>query len=150
MFELRGSDKNPLPVQVMVGGKVKEFTVYYATPKTSRMAALHSARMKWKGGKPVFNAFHPSIQFGLEVLTGVEDGVLTLDGAPISTDPGSPNYRADWKDILRGLVEDNASIAGMLQVVTSVAFDGVKASGVDIDVEEEGEEVGKPSPLASS
>lgn len=137
MFELRPNPRNKLPIELNLGGKVVSFDVWYQTPKTSQKVAFESARTKFRKGKMHFDGVNPSIQYGLELLAGIEDGVLTLDGKPISTDPVSADYDPDWKKTLSGLVAENASIANILIAVATMAFDNIKIPGSDPDIEME-------------
>src|SRR5512139_483469 len=139
MFELRPSERNLLPVEVVTGGKVVSFKVWYATAKTSQKVAFESERTQFKRGKMQFNSVNPAIRFGLELITEVEDGVLTIDGKPISTNPSNPNYNPDWKKVLGELAIINAELAGVLIAVATAAFDNVRIVGAEQDVDDKGE-----------
>jgi len=41
------------------------------------------------------------IDFGLRIVTGFKEGDFGVDGKPISSDPVSPNFYQDWKNLLR-------------------------------------------------
>jgi hypothetical protein len=140
MLELRPNPRNKLPIDILVNGKLISFNVWYATPKTSQKVAFESARTKFKKGKMHYDGVTPSVHFGLELLAWVEDGVLTLDGKSISTDPASPDYDPNWKKVLGDLAAENASIASILIAVATAAFDNVKITGEELDIETEGEE----------
>jgi hypothetical protein len=84
----------------------------------------------------IVDTFGPALQFGLEIISGFDEGAFGYDGSPISSDPASPNYREDWKKLL----EETA--ADIVTLVAQIAFDGVKTDRLDdIEIGEEGEAV---------
>ena len=135
MRELTASDRNVLTVNDARSGT--EMELYYRTP-TSREDVLYSKELvKKKGKKVVFKAHETRLKYGLAILTGFREGDFGADGRPISTEPGSPNYREDWKD----LVEKGA--ADIVKALAMTVFEGVKVGAgtdLDFDLDEEGAE----------
>lgn len=128
MRELNRSERNTLTIQDTRSGT--EIELYYRNP-TSREEALFQAKVvKRKGTKVVLKSFDTRLEFGLKVLTGFREGDFGIDGKPISSDPDSPNYREDWKNILA----DGA--ADIIRTVGMTVFEGVRVNNADIELEE--------------
>jgi hypothetical protein len=142
MRDLKRSDTNRLALTDGVTGE--KIVVFYATPQASQVKAYRQASIKRKGDKVVMNTFDPALKYGLEILTGFEEGAFGFDGKPISADPESPNYREDWKALLAETASD------IVTIVAAVAFDGVKVEKADSGIEFEGEEAEAVLPLPKS
>jgi hypothetical protein len=142
MRDLKRSENNRL---VMTDGVTGEkIVVFYSTPLASQIKAYRQASIKRKGDKVVMNTFDPALKYGLEILTGFEEGAFGYDGKPISADPASPNYREDWKNLLAETAAD------IVTIVAAVAFDGVKVEKTDSGIEFEGEGAEEILPLVKS
>src|SRR3990172_4931072 len=70
------------------------------------------------------------VDFGLRIVTGFKDGDFGVDGKPISSDPESPNFYPEWKNLLR----DKAP-----RIVSALAVTVFEGGRVQAP-EEEGEE----------
>ncbi|HUT54618.1 MAG TPA: hypothetical protein VM658_14605 [bacterium] len=46
---------------------------------------------------------HANLELGLACITGVGDGDLTIDGAPLVTMPESAGFHGDWKQAIADL-----------------------------------------------
>jgi hypothetical protein len=142
MRDLKRSESNRL---VMTDGVTGEkIVVFYSTPLASQIKAYRQASIKRKGDKVVMNTFDPALKYGLEIITGFEEGAFGYDGKPISADPTSPNYREDWKSLLAETAAD------IVTIVAAVAFDGVKVEKTDSGIEFEGEGAEEMLPLGQS
>lgn len=141
MRDLGTNDRNILTISDARSGT--EIELYYRSPTPSEEASFQARFLKRKGNKVVFNSYETRLEFGLKILTGFRDGDFGLDGNGISSDPLSPNYKADWKDIVK---------TGASDIVTALAmtvFEGARVLGADIEfMEAEGLE--ETSPLAKS
>lgn len=142
MRDLKRSESNRLTLTDGVTGE--KIVVFYATPQASQVKAYRQASIKRKGDKVVMNTFDPALKYGLEILTGFEEGSFGYDGQPISADPASSNYREDWKALLAETASD------IVTIVAAVAFDGVKVEKTDSGIEFEGEGVEDALPLGKS
>jgi hypothetical protein len=136
MRDLTKSDRNKLVINDTRSGT--EIELYYRNPTTQEEIEYQSKLIKRKGKKVLINAFETRLQMGLKILTGFREGDFGVDGKPISSDPSSPNYREDWKDLLKEYAAD---------IVTAFAFavfEGARINtdiGLEIDFVEEIEEV---------
>lgn len=142
MRDLKRSENNRLALMDGVSGE--KIVVFYATPTASQVKAYRQASIKRKGDKVVMNTFDPALKYGLEILTGFEEGAFGYDGKPISADPESANYREDWKNLLAETASD------IVTIVAAVAFDGVKVEKTDSGIEFEGEAPEDVVPLGKS
>lgn len=136
MRDLKKSDRNRVVLNDSASGT--EIGLFYSTPTAAQMCAYRQAAIKRKGGKVVVDNFAPALKFGLEIITGFDEGAFGFDGQPISSDPESPHFRDDWK----GLLKETA--ADIVTMVAHCVFDGVRAGGVEDDVEFEGAEEARP------
>ena len=154
MLDLKKSDRNRIVIFEESVGERKG--IYYTAPTTSQMVKYNRESVKKKGRKISYDAgeaYMVALRFGAEVLTWFDefnlrendDGTYSTidrdyaygyDGKPISPDPASPNYREDWKDLLKESVPNHVAL------VARVAFDGARTQqgGVDVDLEIEVEE----------
>ena len=131
MRDLKKSDRNRVVLQDTVSGT--EIGIYYSTPTATQVKSYRQQSVRRKGNKVVVDNFGPALSFGLEIITGFDEGVFGFDGKPISSDPASPNYREDWKSLLAETAAD------IVTMVAHIAFDGVKAGKGDAEFEFEGE-----------
>jgi hypothetical protein len=90
------------------------------------------------------DSFDPALKFGIEIITGFDEGAFGYDGVVISSDPASPVYREDWKELLKETAAD------IVTMVAHIAFDGVKAEKGDAGIEFEGEAAEEVLPLGRS
>lgn len=142
MRELKTSDRNTLTVFDRRSGT--EIELYYRSP-SSREEALYQARLvKKKGKKILMNAFETRLSFGLAILTGIREGDFGVDGKPISSEQGSPNYCAEWKKA----VEEGAS--DIVRHLAVTVFEGVQGDTGGLELEVEEEVIGEAPPLEKS
>jgi len=161
MLDLKKTDRNRLVIFEESVGERKG--VYYATPTASQVVRYNRESMKKKGNKVSFDpgeAYMVALRFGSEILTGFDemnlrengggtyvpidgDYAYGFDGKPISSDPASPNYREDWKELLKDTAHSHVAL------VARVAFGGARTEqgGEEIVFETDAEEV---PPLAKS
>jgi hypothetical protein len=142
MRDLKKTDRNRIAFRDGVSDTV--IVMFYSTPSASQIKAYRQQSIRRKGNKVVMDTFDPAMRFGLDIITGFEDGAFGYDGKPISSDTESPNYRSDWKDLLKEVAAD------IVTMVAAVAFDGVKMSGGESEFEFEGEAAEEVPPLARS
>jgi hypothetical protein len=140
MRDLKRSDQNRMEFSDPVGGG--KIVLHYATPTATQVKVYRQQSITRKNGKVIFNNFDPALRFGLEILTGFEEGAFGYDGQPISSDPASPNYRPDWKDLLKDTASD------VVTLFAQSVFDGLRAGKADEDLTfGEGEVAEEPVPL---
>ncbi len=137
MFDL-SCEKNRFPVAAKNHkGEDVTFDFFYRRPTTEEIIAYNSRLFQKRNGKVINNVVPTRIEMGLKVLTGVQDGVFTLNGKPISSDPASPDFYADWKNILKG------ALSGTIANFAFRVFEAVSEAQIDqeeILATEEGED----------
>ena len=91
MFDL--SSKSPEQKSKMVIRALGvEAVLAWRLPSADEYVSYQTARMR--------KTAHFQRDHGLAILTGIRDGDFGIDGKPLSSDPESPDYRADWKEAL--------------------------------------------------
>ena len=106
-----------------------EIELYYRNPTTQEEVEYQSKLYKRKGNKLIL---HPKVKvdLGLAILTGFREGDFGVAGKPISSDPESPNYRKDWKDLLGRMASD------IISTFATVVYEGARvASDTDVEIE---------------
>jgi len=137
MFDL-SCEKNRFPVAAKNPlGEDVTFDFYYRRPTTEEVIAYNKGLFVKKNGKVVNNVVPTRIEMGLRILTGVQDGVFSLNGKPISSDPASPDYYPDWKSLLKNAL--SGTIANFAFRVLE-AVSEVQVDQEEILATEEGEE----------
>lgn len=135
MRDLEESNENELVIDDTISeSKIK---LFYRQPTTEERVRYQQNLWERKGKKVLVNA-EMRLGIGLKILTGFREGDFGYAGKPISSDPKSPNYRADWKELLK---KTSADIVIALAVAV---FEGI---GMSAKEEEEDEE---ELPLAKS
>ncbi len=142
MRDLQPSDKTKLTVFDAIGGG--DVDLFYRMPTTKERTAYSSSLVKRKGNKIINKTGETRIRFGLDILTGVQDGYFSYGGQPVSSDPNSPDYREDWKD----LVEKTAS--DLISALSVTVFEGVRPAGGDVEMVSDDEEAEDAVPLSTS
>lgn len=106
-----------------------EVGLYRRSPTTKERLDYQVATIQTKKNKFGFdNAAR--LKFGLALVTGIRDGDLGFEGQPLSSDPQSPHFRADWKAILRDHRAD---------LLMGVAMDAFEAARIDQSAGDEDE-----------
>lgn len=127
-----------------------DIMLYYRNPSTQEEVRYQSKLFKRQGRKLMINAYDTRLEMGLKILTGFREGDFGVKGEPISSDPQSPHYRENWKELLKTHAAD---------IVTAFAFqvfEGARPDmGMEIDFgangdEIEAEEAVEAPPLAKS
>jgi hypothetical protein len=131
MRELKSTNTNKLVVHDGLSGG--EIELYYRTPTTAERVSYMSRLVKREKDKVKMRSAETRLHFGMEILTGFKDGAFGFDGNPISSDPAHPNYREDWKDLVKETASDLVSLLGF------VVFEGARVEGQQdgIEIEEE-------------
>jgi len=122
MFDLTASDKNKITINDVRSGT--QIELYYKNPTTQQEIDYQAKAYKRKGKKFLVNTA-VKIRLGLDILTGFSEGAFGIDGKPISSDPDSPHYYPDWKELLV------KSAAHILIAFATAVFDGTR---VDSDL----------------
>ncbi len=137
MFDL-SCEKNRFPVAAKNHkGEDVTFDFYYRRPTTEEIIAYNSRLFQKRNGKVINNVVPTRIEMGSKILTGVQDGVFTVNGKPISSDPSSPDFYSDWKNLLKG------ALSGTIANFAFRVFEAVSEAQLDqeeILANEEGEE----------
>jgi hypothetical protein len=118
-----------------------EVELTHRLPTTSEEVEFQRRTFKGRGRKGFSpediarNLAEIRIEFGLRIVTGFKDGDFGVDGRPISSNPESPDFYPEWKNLLR----DKAP-----RIVSALAV-AVFEGGRVLSPEEEGEEPPFPS-----
>jgi len=143
MFDLT-CERNRFPVVAKNHrGEDVNFDLYYRRPTTEEVVSYNAKLIQQKNGKIVSNVIPTRIDFGLKILVGFQDGIFQANGKDISSDPGSPDYFPDWKQLLRNVLSTT---------VAKFAFDVYEATKeAQFSLEDEAAETGGEGelPLAS-
>ena len=117
IFDLSKDKVHPANiVDAAFGAKIK---LFYRTPTTQERIDFTKAILIKKNGKLIDNSFEAHIKYGAMILTGFESGVYALDGKLISSDPESPEFYPDWKDLIAEVAPHH------FRALCSIVFDGV-------------------------
>ena len=127
MRDLKKSDRNSIEFNDPLSGT--PLIVYYATPTASQIRAYQQMSIQRKGNKVVMNSFDPAMKYGQEIITGIGEGCFGYDGRAISSDPESPDYRQDWKELMA------ESAADVVTLLARHVFDGLRASKDTLEIE---------------
>jgi hypothetical protein len=124
--------KNPTySIRVSDGDVVHKF--FYRRPTNDEISAYQAGLFQRRGHKIVPRTAEMRLKFGKRVILGFEEGTLGADEKLISSDPKSPNYCADWKDLLSSHAPDIVSAIGR-HVFESVSVVG--ESGIEMGIDE--------------
>jgi hypothetical protein len=137
MFDL-SCEKNRFPTTAKnQNGEDVTFSLFYRRPTNEEIVAYNKALFTKKNGKVVNNVVPTRIEFGLRILTGIQDGVFSLSGKPVSSDPSSADYNHDWKGVLKNALSTNV-VNFAFRVFESVS--DAQVDQEDLLAGEEGEE----------
>lgn len=103
MYDLKINDNNEFTVRIP--GTNITITIYYRTILSSDVIEFRSKSFQLIGKNQNEEATKKQMRFqfdfGAEFITGFKEGDLSYDGKLISSDPNSPNYKSDWKELLK-------------------------------------------------
>lgn len=144
------NEPNIYKIRDGISGEVKEFI--YRAPTAMEHQAYAAASLGLRAGKAVIsrkNIAETRVKFGLKILTGIKDNQFGIGGKPISSDPASPNYREDWKQLLEQFAPD------LISLFAVDIFDGTKGIGdssfqIEFADEDEKEDSGGEVPFVQS
>lgn len=132
MRDLTRSDKNKMIINDARSGS--EIELYYRNPTTQEEVEYQSKLFKRQGKKMLINAFSTRLEMGLKILTGFREGDFGIEGKPIASDPQNPNYKENWKELLK----ENA--ADIITAFSFAVFEGARIdTGTEMDFESVGE-----------
>ncbi len=132
MRDLTRSDKNKMVINDARSGS--EIELYYRNPTTQEEVEYQAKLFKRQGKKVLINAFSTRLEMGLKILTGFREGDFGIEGKPIASDPQSPNYKENWKDLLKD------SAADIITAFSFSVFEGARLdTGQEVDFELAGE-----------
>jgi hypothetical protein len=121
--------ENTITIKDGISGDNVQFR--YRTPTASDIQGYSSATIKRKGNKVIFSPVQPKLDYGMQILTGVREGDFSFDGKALSSDPASPLFREDWKELLKLHAPD------LLILLASLVFDGTRqAADFESEIEE--------------
>ncbi len=155
MLDFTEGARFPVVVHHERTGETKR--LYYTEPTPSQVIAHRQAMNRRKGGKLILDTATPALKFGKEVLSGFDDCNLRknddgtyspidgdfafgLGGKPISSDPGSPNFCAEWKEVIYRLWPV------VVETIGNLAFGGTRVDKAESSIEFAGEGVEEEVP----
>ena len=81
-----------------------ELEVQYRSPTTEERTAFSNESIQRKRNKLLFRTAQTRQKFGLKILAGIREGdfIVKKGGKdmPLASDPKSPNYDENWKEIM--------------------------------------------------
>ena len=144
---LEKSDRNELKFDYEGGSVV----LYYSDPTTKQRIAYSNSVTRRKGRKIINDLAATRLAGGKAICTGIREGDLAVPAdnekgySLISSDPQSPDYRKDWKELLVKHQADflmllgahafeNTSVAGDMEFGDSglELLDGDEEDGTDL------------------
>lgn len=108
--DLTKHNDNKLTLIDSISGTQIEFT--HRTPGTEERVAYQAARFRREGNRMINCSRKAAINAAAGVLTGIREGDFEINGQPLSSDPASPNYREDWKQLIKDMAGDLLFIMG--------------------------------------
>lgn len=132
-------------------GNPTEITLYYDMPTTEDRVGYANEQITRKGNQVINNLIPTRIKYGLKILRGFKEGAFCDDsGRPISSDPGSPNYNAAWKTLVKKYAADIVQLLAVHVFENSAAVKGqdVIVASAPADTGDDREDV--DSPLAET
>lgn len=114
--DLTKFDDNKLELLDSISGSSIELT--YRTPTTADRVRYQSRRFRREGNRLINCSRKAMIEAATGVLVAIRDGDFTCgrdgDGQPIplSSNPDSPHFRADWKPLVEEMAGDLLFILG--------------------------------------
>ena len=113
-------DINELKIFDNISGS--SIVMYYRDPTTEERTAYANASVRRKRNKIITKVPETRIEYAEKIMTGFREGDFTIkkDGQPqpISSEPSSPNYYPEWKNLLRKKASD------LLMLLAGHVFDG--------------------------
>jgi hypothetical protein len=86
-------------------------TVFFRPPTPQERMEYSNSQVSRHGRKVDSILGNTRMKFGLKIITGIADGDFVKgDKKPLSSDPTSPNYDENWKDIIKRLASDVISM----------------------------------------
>jgi len=125
--------KNELKSLDPVSGSIIIYT--YRIPSTEERVAYSRAMIELKDGEIILRPVEARQEFGLKIIEGFDEGAFEKKigdkWMSFSSDPASPNYDPDWKQLLLKYAPDQ------VEAIASHVFDGSKMIAVQREVYDE-------------
>jgi len=126
----------PLGVKAVLGWRL---------PSTEEIREYKNEYMRSQFAKGADEAKAFDFGAGIKLLVEIQDGDWSDNGKPISSNPESPDYRADWKDVVGKIDIARIMIAGLADAVFGGLFDRGEVSPEPVPFPKNSE--GSPSPV---
>lgn len=126
MARYLGTAENELRIFDNLSGS--DIVLKYRTPTTKERNDFTNYAIVRKRNRVEYRVVEAQTLYGARILTGIRDGDFEVpdeDGAvvPLSSNPASPNYRADWKELLTKHASDIVQALGAQVFDRSVETD---------------------------
>ncbi len=124
---LKLTERNTMIVITTPGGD--EVGCYYRQPTTQEMHKYQQESVQRKRNTVILRHSEAQLKFGKAVFTGIREGDCGAPNAsgeivPISSDPKSPDYREDWKELLEKYAPNVIMALGAYVFGGTEALDG--------------------------
>ena len=122
MRDLTYFEDNQITLKDPVSGAAITFT--HRTPTTADRVQYMSRRFRRDGNRLFICQKQAAIEAAAAIITGVSDNSFACgrdqhnNPLPLSSDPASPHYRADWKQLLQQMAGD------LLYIIGNQLFEG--------------------------
>lgn len=110
--DLSKHSNNDITMYDSISGSSIQF--FHRTPETDDRIRYQAAKFRREGDRMINCSRRAAIDAAANVLTGIREGDFIIDGQPLSSDPASENYRADWKELIEGMAGDLLFVMGNL------------------------------------
>lgn len=127
----------PIRVELTVALNGEEITVYARRPTASEHVSYRKGTVDKRGRMRPETIYRNQVKHGLELLTGIREGDLTVDGQPLSEK--TPGWREELKNL-----------APQIPAAVALAMFEGAAAELDIDDDDDDEDGGdeeSPHPL---
>lgn len=90
----------------------EEVIFFYRSPTTEDRVRHQASRYGRIGSKMVIRTRTACVESAAAILTGIRDGDFVVGDEPLSSTPGGPGYREDWRDLIRDMAGDLLLLMG--------------------------------------
>lgn len=142
MPRILGVEKNELRLMDNLSGS--EIVLYYRNPTTQERAGYMNDTVRREGNKVKTLFAETRAKYGPKILIGFREGDFLVqemgEAVAFSSDPSSPVFRTDWKEILKREAGDLLDIlalqvfensARLAEKVESVADEPIEAEDAE-------------------
>ena len=99
---------NDKPCEVTFLDKISDskITLFYRLPTTEERIKYTNAQFTRRANKVESHIGEARQKYGLAILLGFKEGAFETDKGLISSDPQSPKYEPEWKEVVKKYAPD--------------------------------------------